>query len=949
MDITRSSHDSRKHYDAMRALQGRMLTDDDLNVSDILAKEERRAERVHVIGPHGSPDDGFSIANPSLTEFDGGTLIDFDIRPGTLYVGGLRLELEPGGERFSGQRDWLQQTRKDRTAIGRASRVDLVYVEAWQQPVTATEDGELLEEALGGVDTTARLRTMRRVRLFQDVRTEDALVAWDKLRDKLGLSDEGERRSEARLTVGFEQSGLPEDLCTPGVEGGYLGADNQAIRVELVGGSKLVWGYDNGGPLYRVNVSGDKVTLRTPPRDEVHWPRTGQTVEIIPWSAILPNGEKVAEARGPLPPDVGPSYFATVTSSYDPETGELRVDKPLPQRFNEGDWTRRYPPDVSAVLEDRGEDRAYVFMRVWHRGSDESALPTSYTPNVPVMLGNTGLLVTVSGAQQQAGDHWVIAVRPRSASTVVPWQLIAPGKRPPEGPRRFYAPLALLVWKDDTAEVIDCRARFLPLTLLGGSCALTVSPRAGWEHLFEHLPAGKDLHLCFGPGTYRVPRVLKVSGGQVKISGAGSGTRLLAPDQESVFRFEGCKSVTVRDLYAEAGLASSGQQHLNGVLSFSDCGPVTMEGVTLQCGMGEERAASCVSVVNSPDHPLVDVPVRIRGCDLRIGAQQVGILVINAKRTHIEGNTLAMAPALLDGKPLRGEELLKFRSYVKRLRQVLMRSLLINPESSPDMSLGTVKLVLEYDHPRHKQFNVFFQTPQGLAEQEGAAWKEAKELLPPPREEELGVPWVRRMLLSLAEDAVRGGRVSEIPAFKNWRTHALGRLTPVALQGIVVGGQVAEDVRIVGNTLRDVQQGIHVGLSRRQQGMTRIDVGRVFIQGNNVEVRVPVDAVHQRHGIFVGSCNNLAILDNHVDVALEASDLKTQAILVKGTLGRLALIQRNHVEGGSVGIAVTALNNDPEDSEFGVWKASENLAEKFDNTPFEWANGMIQVDNRGLD
>jgi hypothetical protein len=940
MDITRSSHDSRKHYDATRALQGRLLTDDDLNVSDILAKEERRAERVHVIGPHGSPDDGFSIANPVVTVSGGSKLIDFDIRPGTLYVGGLRLELEPGGERFSGQKDWLPQTPKDRTASGKDPRVDLVYVETWQQPVSATEDGELLEEALGGVDTTARIRTMRRVRLFQDVGTEDALVAWDKLKARLDLSDEGELRSDARLTVGFEQGGLPEDLCTPGVEGGYLGADNQAIRVELVGSGQLVWGYDNGGPLYRVNVSDDKVTLRTPPRDEVHWPRAGQTVEIIPWSSILANGEKVAEARGPLPPDVGPSFFATVTKSYDPETGTLQLDKHLPQGFNEGDWKSRYPADVSKVLEDKGENRAYVFMRVWNRGSDVSPLPLSYTPRVPVKLGNTGLEVTLGGAQPRAGDHWVMAVRPRSASTVVPWQLIDPGKRPPEGPRRFYAPLALLVWKGGGAEVIDCRARFLPLTLLGGSCALTVSPRAGWDHLFERLPADKDLHLCFEPGTYRASRVLKVSGGHVKISGAGQGTRLLAPDQETVFRFEGCKSVTVRDLYAEAGRAG-GEQHLNGVLSFSNCGPVTVEGVTLQCGMGEERAASCVSVVNSPAHPLVDVPVRIRGCDLRIGAQQVGILVINAKRTHIEDNTLAMAPALIDGRPLRGEQLVKLSSYALRLRQLLIRNLSINPKRPPDPEdRRLVKMLMGAN------FRVQFRT--ALAEENGVAWQEALRLIPPPPGEQ-NAAWIRRRLLSLAGDAVRGGRVSEIPAFKAWRTGVLERLTPVAFQGIVVGGQVAEDVRIVDNTMQDVQQGIHVGLSNGGVRSERIRAERVFIRGNNVVVQVPVDAVHQRHGIFVGSSNDLAIMDNHVEVHLADLDLQTQAILVKGLLGRLALIQRNHVEGGMVGIQVTAFNTGTDAAEFGVWKASENLAENFENSPFRLVEGMISVDNRGLD
>jgi hypothetical protein len=46
---------------------------------------------------------------------------------------------------------------------------------------------------------------------------------------------------------------------------------------------------------------------------------------------------------------------------------------------------------------------------------------------------------------------------------------------------------------------------------------------------------------------------------------------------------------------------------------------------------------------------------------------------------------------------------------------------------------------------------------------------------------------------------------------------------------------------------------------------------------------------------------------------------------------------------------VTAFNTGTDAAEFGVWKASENLAENFENSPFRLVEGMISVDNRGLD
>jgi hypothetical protein len=60
---------------------------------------------------------------------------------------------------------------------------------------------------------------------------------------------------KARLTVGFSGTGPSDDLCKPSVTQGFLGAENQAIRVQLTATNRFIWGYDNASPLYRVQVT----------------------------------------------------------------------------------------------------------------------------------------------------------------------------------------------------------------------------------------------------------------------------------------------------------------------------------------------------------------------------------------------------------------------------------------------------------------------------------------------------------------------------------------------------------------------------------------------------------------------------------------------------------------------------------------------------------------------
>ena len=141
-----------------------------------------------------------------------------------------------------------------------------------------------------------------------------------------------ELRSKARLTITFGAGGITEDPCKPAVTAGFLGAENQTIRVQLTATNLFIWGYDNASPFYRVQVLEEagravKIKFLTLPRDQAAQPLKGQAVEILPWAAFLPNQEKVAELQG---------HFTTVTTSFDPEEQTITLSKPVPQAWI--DW-----------------------------------------------------------------------------------------------------------------------------------------------------------------------------------------------------------------------------------------------------------------------------------------------------------------------------------------------------------------------------------------------------------------------------------------------------------------------------------------------------------------------------------------------------------------------------------------------------------------------------------
>lgn len=559
IDLSRQATDPRKHYAGVRMQQGRVLTDDDFNEAAALDAEELRRTRVHAIGAYGSPDSGFLPANFGAV----GGKVNFTLTPGHLYIGGLRLEMS-AAEQFLLQKDWLNfDPAVDAPAApaNGVTRRDLVWLECWQQPVTAVEDSELFEVALGGPDTSTRWRTMRRIYLEKGVAQGDCAGAWTALAGtfaNLGtLNGEMELVSNARMSVSFTAPPVIGDLCSPPQAGGYLGAENQAIRVQLVDATHYTWGYDNAAPLYRVQLSAQggqlvRLTLLNQPRDAVHWPIKGQVVELLPWSAALSNGERAAEVAG---------HLCKVAVSYNPDDHTLVLDTPVPATFG-AQWQAR--ADKAEFFNGMAEQN-FLYLRVWNRG-DDLASPAAI-PIANGELGQTGLKVTFSGGPLRPADHWIIAARPAAPEVVVPWMLALAGGAPAHGIRRFRAPLALLEWTTvggvTTATVVhDCRPPFQPLTRIRGCCSVTVGDGVQSFGLYTSVQAAVDAlpasggTVCILPGRYVEP--VRIRGRHnVTLHGCGPQSRIVAPDKDgpdsTAILIEKCNDIAVETLALEGG------------------------------------------------------------------------------------------------------------------------------------------------------------------------------------------------------------------------------------------------------------------------------------------------------------------------------------------------------------------------------------------------------------
>jgi Family of unknown function (DUF6519) len=584
-DISAYLFDPRQNYASVRLQQGRVITDLDWNANECIGDDRLRRLLADVVCGYGTTNDGFRVtaATPAIANVPTGTggtapqaTYDVTLAPGSFLLGGHR-HVWPDGdaETFLSQRDWLQLSGVDVAALPSqpdASRTDLVYLEAFEHPVRAIEDRELRERALGGPDTSTRIKAIRRIGVLTDT-AADCAAAAAQLRDAVTAPAPGDANgtvhgfdaemsevlSKARLTVDFTGGEPAEDPCKPQFRPGYLGAENQAIRVQLSAANRLVWAYDNGALLYRVQIENAtpdadgsiSIAFQTPPRDPVLFPLQNAIIEILTWDAVLANNEKVAAASG---------HLARVTASYDPGTDLLRIAPAIPAEMQEWLQSSERVPILST--RDPVGERRFLYARIWQPGPEEPAeLDYQFLPGTPVALPGTGIQLSFSDFGLP-GDFWIIAVRPNTPKLVVPWRLLDAAA--PMGPQRFYAPLGLVHWSVDatgaSATVEDCRHRFRKLCDVESCCTVHVGDGHTSHGEVDDLQTAIDLlppaggQICLLPGNHEAAARID-DRDNIMIQGCGPRSRLVAAvgQTEPVVAIEDSRDVVLRDFAISSG------------------------------------------------------------------------------------------------------------------------------------------------------------------------------------------------------------------------------------------------------------------------------------------------------------------------------------------------------------------------------------------------------------
>lgn len=557
-DRTRISYDPTQQYRGVVAQQGRVTLEADWNEAQQIASEELREETLDFVGVSGTPDDGYKVVSSTTSK-----QFDFATTLGTMYVGGVRA-FSPTPIQYSNQLDWLDnEGDPDWVDLEKLTKQppprELVYLLLREQEVSAVEDSALLEKALGGPDTTQRLRLIQHIVRLQtkgkncSFALDEAIEIW---RGKQGLQlDRSTLRllSSATLQVSFALLPTPVDICEPEARSGYLGADNQLIRLQISGFDpatnkyQLIWGFDNAAFLYRAKVvNKNTLCLQSRPVDDFHRPRANQAVEVLRSAAKLSNADYIAATTG---------VVTTLRTDYDADKREVSLTADLTtvlpaEYFNTPQQQTPSPPSLPPL-----------FFRVWQEA-------ISFTPGVAVSLGQTGLQVTLqtSNLPFHIGDYWQIAVRPGEPTEVYPRRYLE-DPQPPDGPRLWACPLAVIDWNNRQLNVVeDCRKPFdnlvnLTRRNLGGCCTVTVKPEditpdRTLQSIVDRFRNRDRVTICLMPGTYYLPEPLLIrpEHSNLTLEGCHDGVVLEAEQGKEVNFLQGlivlnrANSVTLRRL-----------------------------------------------------------------------------------------------------------------------------------------------------------------------------------------------------------------------------------------------------------------------------------------------------------------------------------------------------------------------------------------------------------------
>ncbi len=449
-DLSRITFDPAKIYSSVRSQQGRATLDADLNEQVDIQLNDLRTGRRALIGPSGGHvgEAGFDIQ--VVGNQPGNTLT---IQPGRYWVDGI--EVAHAGAAI----DVGSQPALPGVALPNTQGLYVAYLDVWERPISAVQDPEIREVALGGPDTSTRTQIVWQVRMLP-VTTNDPTP------DSLTPFPEWARLvtgPQGTLEVRVAQTPPNTDPCLIPGSAGYRGLENQLYRIQIHAG--------NFDP-----TTSNSIKVGATP--SFKWSRDNGSV-VGTWRGHPSPLEVVVDRLGPGgAAGFGPNDWIELTSDQDDllERGGVvgRIDSVLADTLLLDDAD----PNVAAQLSPSPKSSAALHTQVrrWDSAGTRATAPGVNQPDVTNdnwIRIEDGIEVKFSAGPFRPGSYWTIPARtatlPGTADTQIDWPMNGntPLALAAQGPQHHYAKLAVLRLTGTTwSRVADCRQLFPNLTEL---------------------------------------------------------------------------------------------------------------------------------------------------------------------------------------------------------------------------------------------------------------------------------------------------------------------------------------------------------------------------------------------------------------------------------------------------------------------------------------------------
>ncbi len=552
------------NVDGVLHQQGRVLLDSDWNEQARIINNWRDRAGRDIMGSNvaavpAAARNGFEVLSATRTEPDCVELITLTLRPGTIWADGImacltdRLDWQLGAIEEADKDDdgnseevldpcdsidkfldvkrratYLEPPIQDMSLeapIGLGVR-DAVVLEVWRETINGFQaPRELIEPALGGVDTTERISTAVNFRLLR-LKPGDSC---ENIREKL----QDDCLTKGRLTVTLKEPLETPEPCPQAAGGGYTGFEHNLYRIEIA----------------RVNDSNDSSDSND--SNDV-W---------FKWSQF--NGTPTG--RGDFKKENFEAELTITANDQAIKTCGLTEYYMEIVKYDQGRCRVIYGADVSLdgdILKVKVATERYsettppsgnVFFRLWN-----GIRPISDFSSVTELRDGINLKFSPgSSVNYRPGDYWTFSVR---AGQIANKEILI-ANMPPDGIEYHRVPLAILHWGNNTDEstavkIDDCRRVFYPLTQLQVCCSYRVGDGVhshgdfdSIEEALTHLPDSGG-EICLLPGIHEANVVLE-NRSNITIRGCQQYSKVIPRENgryEPVFHIENSSGIVIENM-----------------------------------------------------------------------------------------------------------------------------------------------------------------------------------------------------------------------------------------------------------------------------------------------------------------------------------------------------------------------------------------------------------------